>query len=190
MSSPFRNPSPDKIILSGSLHGGVASEKISFQIDSPDRSGAAGIDIGHQDVPAPCYLRQQQSVWSRSTEETIKQRVGSCAWMWIPITGTRTRVTASQWNVGESCLQLQLLTGTKYKSGTAFSDFGPEFHVLINMPRVVFTMCQCCPCIARSYELCVGYRIPIIQEGLNPLRDVNHHNSVSYLGPNQIDTHK
>ena len=31
MSSPFRKP--DKIILSGCLHGGDASEKISFQLD-------------------------------------------------------------------------------------------------------------------------------------------------------------
>ena len=70
--------------------------KIDLSIlDNTSWAGAAG--IGHRDdvsswLRAICNLRWQQSTLYRSTEETIKQRVGSCAWMWIPITGTRMRV--------------------------------------------------------------------------------------------------
>ena len=127
MSSPFRKP--DKIILSGCLHGGDASEKISFQLDLFAYIRRTGAERSYWhlywawDVLAPCYLCQLQLVWSRSTEETFKQRVGSCAW--IVDTNHRNQDegdSARQGNVGESCHQLQLLTGTKYKSGTAYDS--------------------------------------------------------------------
>ena len=58
--------------------------KIDLSIlDNTSWAGAAG---SVQLALATIYIKY------RSTEETIKQRVGSCAWMWIPITGTRMRV--------------------------------------------------------------------------------------------------